>query len=146
MSDDERQSEKGLERDAVIDTGMKKRRIIILLIAYSAILGVIDCFRMEGDKGLDLVLSLPALILAITWCYWDASERGHRIGRMTKLTLILMFMVGFPIYLFQTRGWGAFKALGMTLLLFVAMFICEQAAIYLTMFVGDIAGWWEWVD
>ena len=76
----------------------------------------------------------------ISWCFTDAAERDHRIGRAMRLLLILLFIVGFPIYLLQTRGFGGFKTLGLTLLLALAMFACMYTAGLVTLFIGDATG------
>ena len=59
------------------------------------------------------------------------------------LLLVLLFVVEFPIYLLQTRGLGAFKTLGLTLLLVAAMFACMVTAVLVTLFIGDVTGLWE---
>jgi hypothetical protein len=112
------------------------------LLAYSAILGVVSCFLPEEDRALDFIVGFPLLILGISWCFTDAAERDDRIGRLMTLILLLVFIVGLPIYLLQTRGIGAFKSLGWTLLLVAAMFACLFATGFATLYVGEVAGWW----
>ncbi|MEZ6128815.1 MAG: hypothetical protein R3C59_09045 [Planctomycetaceae bacterium] len=129
--------------DPAVQYAPKKRRILVLLLAYSAILGFISCFLPEEDSPLDFIVSLPLLILAISWCFTDAAERDHRIGRFTKFLLIFLFIVGMPIYLFQTRGIGALKAFGLAMLVVGAMCACMFVAAFATLYVGDVAGFWE---
>jgi len=61
----------------------KKRRITMLLFAYSAVFGIIVCFLPEEDIAIDFFVGLPFQILGIAWCFVDASERDHRISRLT---------------------------------------------------------------
>ncbi len=56
-----------------------------------------------------------------------------------RLFLILVFALGFPIYIFQTRGFGAFKSLGLAALLVVAMFICMIATGIVTLYAYELA-------
>jgi hypothetical protein len=122
MSDQEFAPVEDAGDDASFSYAAKKRLIVILLLAYSAILGIVLCFLPEEDTPIDFVVGLPLLILGVSWCFTDAAERGHRIGRLMRLFLILVFIVGLPTYFLQTRGFGAFKTLALTFLLIVAMF------------------------
>ena len=126
-----------------VDYARKKRRVKMLLLGYSAIFGVINCSLPENDSVLDIIVGLPLLILMISWCFTDGAERDHRIGRTMRLLLILLFIVGFPIYLLQTRGFGGFKTLGLTLLFVAAMIACMWTAGLITLFIGDVTGLWE---
>jgi len=131
------------ENERCVDYAVKKRRILMLLLAYSAILGVISVFLVEEDRVLDFIVGLPLLILAISWCFTDAAERDHRIGRVMRLLLILLFILGLPIYLLQTRGIRAFKTFGLTVLLVAAMFACMFATEFVTISIGEVTGIWE---
>lgn len=115
-----------------VDHAARKRRIVMMLLAYSAILGVISCFLPEEASALDGIVSLPILILGISWCFADAAQRGHRIGRLTIILLIFLFIVGLPIYLFQTRGIGAVKTLASAMMLVGAMIVCMCLAVTAT--------------
>ena len=112
MNDNEElDSVENTESEQPIVYAAKKRRVVMLLLVYSAILGILFCFLPEEDTPIDFIVTLPLLILAISWCFTDAAERDHRIGPRMRLLLILLFIVGLPIYLFQTRGIGAIKTL-----------------------------------
>lgn len=124
------------------DYAAKKRRIAMLLIAYSAIMGILICFISENNKLLEFIVGLPVLILGISWCFTDAAQRNHRIGSLGKLLLILLFIVGLPIYLFQTRGIGAIKPLAFAMVLAGVMFACSFVTACTTLYIGGIAGFW----
>ena len=124
----------------VVDYAAKKRRIIRMLLAYSAIFGVICVFLPEEDGPLDLVAALPMLIMGMSWCFTDAGQHDHRIGRLMKVTLVLLFIIGFPLYNFQTHGIHGFKILALTVLLAVAMFACAFSTMFATLYVGDALG------
>lgn len=129
-----------------VEYGVRKRRLILMLLAYSAILGILSCFLPKEDSPMDFVAGLPLLILGVMWCFTDAAERDYRMGSLMKLVLVLMFIVGLPIYLFRTRGIGGFKALAFSLLLVGAMFTCMFITGYATLYFGSAAGLWEISD
>lgn len=143
MSSREIEPFENVEREPSFNYPAKKRRIVILLLAYSAIFGIVSCFLPDEDTPLDFLVGLPFLILGLSWCFTDASERNHQIGRLTRLLLILLFILGLPIYLLQTRGINAFKTLAFALLLVTAMFTCMFVTGNATLYAGDVAGFWE---
>lgn len=73
----------------------------------------------------------------------DAAESNRRIGRFTMLALGFLFLVGMPLYLFQTRGMGAVRAIAATMLFVGAMGVCLFATAFATLYIGDLAGLWE---
>jgi len=115
------------------DFGFRKRMIVLLLLGYSALLGVIVCFLPTDDTQLGAITSLPLLVLGIMWCSSDAAERHHRIGRFTMVLLIFLFVVGLPIYLFQSRGIAAFKPIAFVILLAAAMCLCMFVTAFTTL-------------
>jgi apolipoprotein N-acyltransferase len=127
------------ETDAVRHA-TQKRRIIRMLLAYSAIAGLIAYFLPEEETPLDYVVGLPFLILGISWCFTDAAERDHRIGGVMKFTLVLLFVVGFPLYVFLARGIRGFKTLVFALLLLAGMIACFFVAYLATLYAGDTIG------
>jgi hypothetical protein len=131
------------ESEPSVDYAAQKRRIVMLLLGYSTLLGIISCFLPEAKTPLDFLVGLPLLILGIMWCTADATQRNHRIGRVMKWLLILLFIVGMPIYLFQTRGLGGIKAIAVAMVLVAAMYFCAFATAFVTLYVGDVMGLWE---
>jgi len=128
-----------------VDYAATKRRVVMLLLAYSAILGITLGFGLlpGKDKLIDFVVFLPFTLLGIFWCSTDAAERDHRIGRPTGCLLILLFCVGLPIYLFQTRGVVAIRTLSLTMVLVVAMFACLIVTSLATLYFGEVTGLWK---
>lgn len=115
----------------------KKRRIVLMLLGYSAILGVLFSV-LEKETSMDALVALPLLILGITWCFMDANERGFRIGGFLRLLLVLLFFVGFPAYILQSRGIGGFRTLALAMLLVAAMALCLFTTGLVALFLGDI--------
>src|SRR5262245_16305665 len=85
------------------------RRILLALFGYAALLGVLLYFLPEEESPMDLLLGVPLLVLSIAWCYADAAERGFRIGGPTRALLVGLFAIGFPLYVFQSRGAGGIR-------------------------------------
>lgn len=127
------------EADAV-DYAAKKRRIILMLLTYSAIFGAICVFLPEEDNPLDFIAGLPMLIMGISWCFMDADQHDHRIGKLMKLILVLLFIIGFPLYIFQTRGIRGFKTLVLTISLVAVMAACAFSTGFVAIYVGDALG------
>lgn len=127
----------------MVDYAVKKRRIVLALLAYSAIVGVMACFLPEDTPPLDFIVGLPFVLLGNLWCYIDAGQREDRIGRLMKWALVLIFVVGFPVYVFQTRGIRGLQTIVLALLLVVAMVVCMYATACVTLFLGNAIGLWE---
>ncbi len=126
-----------------VDYAAKKHRIILMLLAYSAIFGVICIFLPEEGSLLDFVVGLPMLILGISWCFTDADQHNHQIGKLMRFVLVLLFIIGFPLYIFQTRGIRGFKILALTVLLMTAMAVCAFCIMLATLYIGDALGLFE---
>jgi len=118
---------------------VRKRKILICLLIYSAVLGIISALQDDEstDRAVDFQLGLPGLILGIYWCRTDAAERDHGIGTFTSGLLVLFFLAGLPLYLFQTRGLRAFQSLGWLLLFLALMFASMIAGAVGVIFVQD---------
>jgi hypothetical protein len=126
--------------ESPVDYAASKRRIVMMLLVFSAIIQIISGFLPDEATPLDFVVGVPLLILGISWCFTDAAQRDYRIGRLTKLLLIFLFIVGLPVYLFQTRVIGAFKTLALTMVLVGAMVACMFVTAFVTLFICDVAG------
>lgn len=143
MSDDALETVDEAAGAPTVDYGRRKRRIVLMLLAWSPILGIISPFLPEETTTLDYVVGLPLLILGISWCFTDADERDHRIGLLMKSILVFMFAAGLPIYLLQTRGIRGFKSIALMMLFVGSLFACAFATEIATLHVGEAFGLWE---
>lgn len=141
-SNDELASFENDETAPSINYSAKKRRTIWLLLAWSAIAGVICCVLPEEEGALDFFIGLPILFLGVSWCFTDAAQRNHRMGR-TRFLLVLCFVIGLPIYLVQSRGFGAIKSCGLLTLFVAAMCATSVLTAIITILVADVTGLWE---
>ena len=62
-SNEEQDTPEDAEIALTVDYAAKKRRILRLLLGYSAVFGVIACFLPEEESVLDAIVALPILIL-----------------------------------------------------------------------------------
>jgi hypothetical protein len=129
----------GAEAKAV-DFAAKKRRVVWMLFGYSAILGMMASFLPEEETPGDFIVGIPFLILGIWWCFLDAEERGERIGGLLRWVLVLLFFVGFPVYIFRSRGVSGFVTLSYSLLVIGGMGLFMLSAVILTLFLGHLFG------
>ena len=49
--------------DVAVNHATRKRRVVILLLAYAAVSGAIVCFLPEHDTPVDYLVALPFLLL-----------------------------------------------------------------------------------
>lgn len=121
----------------------QKRRFIGLLWVYGLLFGVICCFLPENDSQIDFLVSVPFLVFGILWCSADAKERGTRLGKPTQILLVLLFVVGFPLYVFRSRGLGGFKTLFLGTVVAAISIGLALLSGYATLMIGYWLGYWE---
>ena len=127
----------------VADFARRKRRILVWLLVYAGLFGVVLVFLDESNRLIDFLSGLPVLVLGIAWCHVDAEQHDYRMGRIMRVSLILLFGLAFPIYLLRTRGLNGLVTLGLTVLFAAAMCVCLSATAFLTLFIGYLADAWE---
>lgn len=125
-----------------IDWNRRKLWLLGAMLVLSALMGVIGCFVDEEDSISAMLAGMPLLISAIAWCFVDAQQRGHRIGRLMKLLLVAFFALALPIYLIQTRGWRGLITLLQVMGVMLGLWLVAEAAQWAMLRVGDWMGWW----
>jgi hypothetical protein len=130
---------------SVVNHEQKKRRTLLMLLGYSALHGFLVpieiMYNPEGKANLlYIVLQIPFIVLILMWCVVDADQRNHNIGKMMKIGLILLGVVAFPIYIFQTRGIAGFKSLFLAILFLAAMFFFTFLTAGMTILIGVMSG------
>jgi hypothetical protein len=79
----------------------------------------------SGTSFVELYTSVggfAVFLLALAWCSFDAREKDFYIGRLNRWLLVLFFALGFPLYLFRTRGYAAFATIVAAILVVVGLF------------------------
>ena len=115
----------------------RKRKIVFWLVAYSLIVGPPLVFVPDGSNVLSTLLTLPLLVLGVSWCHTDARQRGFRLGRAWTLFLVFLSIIAFPIYFFRTRGIRGIKTLFLAVALCIVMMICMAATGLVTLLIVD---------
>jgi hypothetical protein len=118
----------------------RKRRVLLMLLGYSGLLGVISVFRPEENPLRDFVLGLPILLMAVKWCSLDARQHNFVLTKLIQVCLVLIFILAFPLYIFQSRGVGGVKTLVQTGLFAAAMVACQIATWYVTTLLQTLIG------
>ncbi len=127
----------GLRMPQIDYAGRKKRTIIIMLV-YAVFLGAFGAYNPQGAMILASILALPFIVLAIMWCYYDAEARGYARIRTMLMGLILVFGIAYLFYLFRTRGRGAWKTIGLSLLLVLSVIACSLAGAFVTAMIMQL--------
>jgi|GEM_PF-4966421 len=102
----------------------KKSFFYIFLIVYAVADGyftAISAARSKEDyEACYAIFFLIGVPLPFIWYYLDANARGFQRTTGLKLLIILLALVGIPVYLFKSRSWK--KALvGTVIFIFVAL-------------------------
>ncbi len=85
------------------------------MLLYSFVVSVAS----EVWPSLIALFSIPLLVMAVMWCFADARESEHPVGRIWGILLLLAFAIVFPVYVFRTHGIAGFKVL-----FFAIVFFC----------------------
>lgn len=116
------EAEENVDFSTPFDSAGRKRSILYFLIGYAACMGVVAAF-------LPMIVGLPLLLGFVYWCDVDAQERGMRLGKIMRLSLVLLFAIAFPIYAFRSRGLAGIVLL-IRALLFGAVLVVAFAAAF----------------
>ncbi len=109
-----------------------------LLLVWAA-QGIFLYYHFEQPDGLmQYAFAFTNLILVYLWCGYDAAERGKKIGTATAALLVVLLVVGWPLYAFQSRGWSGLKLLGWG---FLTVFSLFATMITTWIITGIIDGW-----
>ncbi len=88
----------------------KKTRFLVALAWVTVICAAVRAFMPEDspyERPLMLVQMIPTLVLLLLWCHHDSSERGYRLSKGLSILIVLVAVVGLPIYLLRTRPGAA---------------------------------------
>lgn len=125
------------ETNTGAQSAAKKQRIIFWLFVYHAAVGFIEGLSSIDDPMLTFLFTVPIYIMVLSWCYADANERGRQLSKGESTSLILFFIVAFPIYLFRTRGIRGFQTLMLSLLVMAGMFATWAVTLMIGSWIGN---------
>ena len=120
-------------------TRRKKRLCLWALMVLGVLLGFLMVFVEEGsnqDSVIGFLFGVIFTLFVLFWCHYDAWDRGFKLGRGLALTIVLLMVVGLPVYFFRSRGAseGWLACLKAILFLLLIMLIAVIAALIGSLF------------
>src|SRR5262245_40181770 len=92
-----------------------KRSIALWAFLLSAALGgAADLFfyYTSWSQWSCLVSTVVEVLLIYTWCHYDAVLYKQLIPRSLKFYIVLLAIIGVPMYLVRSRGWRGAARVG----------------------------------
>lgn len=83
-----------------------KRRTIrdgFLLVTLLSILADIVVSE-DVAFGLTLLAALACSYFCLKWCLFDSQERHAQVGKFIRIVVLLIPLIGMPLFLLRTRG------------------------------------------
>jgi hypothetical protein len=112
------------------DFAKAKRHRLLWMLGLAVASGIASEVFADAERELVLLEAIGFAALVASWCSVDARERGGRIGKGQFVTIVLIPVIGLPVYLFRTRGLRGFLSI-LLALLFYALLIGVQICISL---------------
>lgn len=100
-------------------------KIVVLstLLGLAFVAGLIE-HASSHAATVSVVHLFASTALIFAWFYLDARERNYRPSLSLKVFVVGLTVFALPYYLFRSRGGrGGFKAMGMTVLLFIGAMV-----------------------
>ncbi len=123
------------ESDLTAALRRKKRNALLALLAVSAVAGALD--SICANSGTDPIVAtiattVPALLLILHWCMLDSQELRVRISTALAVVILLLALVGVPVYLLKSRGAGGLVAIVAALAVGIVLTLIYNGAATLT--------------
>lgn len=96
-----------------------KKRILAVFVLLSGLLLAYETFLQEANRSTVGALLLEALVSVVCvplWVSFDSAERRIELARGYRLLVILIPVIGFPLYAFRSRGVRGFGLIALALL------------------------------
>lgn len=135
--------------DPEFDPRRTKRRRDLALVVYLAsgsVFGVLDLILYYHDtwSSISWVLNtLVGIVAIVAWCAYDARLKGMTISLGLRLAIWLIALVGVPVYLVRSRGWGGAARLGFGLPVFLLGLGLYYAGWYTASWVAEASGYYS---
>ncbi len=116
---------------------LQRQKLILLgvMLLLSGIFGVLDSLYAStpGWERTSLIMDTLSFAFCLSvWCGCDAQLRGFRLSRGLRWTIILIALVGFPVYAFRSRGRQGWSLLGLGVLFFLLLMVVTVGLGWLT--------------
>ena len=133
------------ERTRVLDADTPshrkhKRLVLIGLLLHAMCFGVVAVFlpaAMQMSSIGQIIFGFACLLLTLLWCHYDAVDQHFSLSRTMAVSLVLLMVIAFPIYLLRSRGMlPGLKALILACLFFAAMVATASIPSFVAYFIG----------
>lgn len=122
------------DNHANINEHQNKRRIFLLLTLLTGGLNGLLIFLFQANRGASEIVNLVCAILSVVWLYlWiyhDAKLRNFKISKTVKYLIILVALIGVPIYFWRSHSHREFWFNLAGLWLFVIYAVAFDAAYF----------------
>lgn len=120
----------------VADRRRQKNMLLVALLAFTAISSAMWVFVPDGspnERLLYVAQSFGTVLLVLLWCHVDSSQRSYRLSKKLSILIVLVAVVGLPIYLLKSRGrrggsLAILKALAFYGLMYIVDYLSFEAA------------------
>lgn len=117
---------------------IEKRKLFLVLLGIAGLLnGGFTAYFYSQESLVSIVgicFSLIAISLIYFWIYHDSRARNYKTPKLTRYLIILIGIIGVPIYFWQTRNLKDFCLNLGGLWLFLFYSIAYYVSFYLTVF------------
>ena len=100
------------QRNLASASNLKKRNLVLGLISTAGALNGFLTACFYGKQNLvnfvEICFALIAICLIYFWIYYDAQARSFRNPKLIRYLIILIGIIGVPIYFWKTRNFNNF--------------------------------------
>ena len=124
----------------------KRNIALALLFLSSASFGSADLFlyRHWEWTSMSWVLNMIiGVILIVGWCTYDSQMQGYPLIGWLRLTIVLVAIVGVPIYLVKSRDWRRAAKIGFGLPAYIGILSFYYAGWYGSYWVARASGYFH---
>ena len=105
------------------------------MLVLSIAAGVAEQLFAEDQRSVMFAVGIAGLLLLGSWVRLDANERGYTLTKPLFLAIILMAVLGLPVYFIRTRGTRGVVSILIASLFAFALMGIEQIAIEITFYL-----------
>lgn len=113
--------------------------LVIITMVTSSIRALVEDDTSEVSVLLILQCVLSAVLILI-WCYLDSVEHGRHLGKVLSVVIVLVAVIGVPIYLLESRGIRGSLAIVLAGLFLALLILVERTSMMVTCSFVDLFG------
>jgi hypothetical protein len=108
-----------------------KNLFLAAMIGASILIGISDSMFASVKDWQRLSFMISTLFFAFCttfWCHYDSIVQNYDLKGRLRLTILLITVIGFPIYAFKSRGRAGWKLLFSGFLFFITSTFLQVGA------------------